>query len=387
MSFFTLLAFSSILGASSFCIGLLPLFFTFSTKSLAQLSTYGTGLLLGAAMGVIIPEGIESIYAKYLNSRDAASAHVEPPTATIAISLLCGFSSMFLIEQFLNSHRLSSPSTSSPRFTPLPTQSRAHTHPRAHDPPQTPNTPDTALGPDFDLDLELDQLEDGHGIGRNRNEGQREDRDGQHGAQSHDVTEQLGKSRVLTLGLIVHSLTDGLALGVSMLPIGSGDQIAGSHAHINGNITRASADYDHVHDAPLFPTGLSLMVFLAIVVHKAPTALALTSTLLPNLSPSRVRAHLAAFSAATPISAVFTWVALTFFGGEDLGERTGVALLFSGGTFLYVATLLTPLASSHSHGVGIVDQGTILRPAVFIAFVIAGMFTPLLISLFFGHGH
>lgn len=70
----TVLTMSALLGAASFGIGILPLSFSFSSTSsriqsinliqivhsleptLAKLTTFGTGLLLGAALGVIIPE-------------------------------------------------------------------------------------------------------------------------------------------------------------------------------------------------------------------------------------------------------------------------------------------------------------------------------------------
>lgn len=47
---------SMVLGVTSFGIGTLPLFFSFSKNKIVYLSTVGTGLLLGAALGIIIPE-------------------------------------------------------------------------------------------------------------------------------------------------------------------------------------------------------------------------------------------------------------------------------------------------------------------------------------------
>ena len=76
----TILLMSASLGVASFGIGQLPLFFTFSSEQspihlppdddsltseklewtpglhISYLSTLGTGLLLGAALGIIIPE-------------------------------------------------------------------------------------------------------------------------------------------------------------------------------------------------------------------------------------------------------------------------------------------------------------------------------------------
>lgn len=125
---------------------------------------------------------------------------------------------------------------------------------------------------------------------------------------------------LLTLGLVVHSLADGLALGSSFVSVG--DQA----------------------------TSLSFIVFLAILIHKgpyissymaidlhlyslltAPTALALTTSLLPLLPSRLIKYHLAAFSLASPISCILTYTAISFVGGggEGLGVWTGRALLFS----------------------------------------------------------
>lgn len=69
-----LLVMSAILGGSTFAVGMLPLSYAFSSmppsyslavrikltsysgSHLERLATLGTGLLLGAALGVIIPE-------------------------------------------------------------------------------------------------------------------------------------------------------------------------------------------------------------------------------------------------------------------------------------------------------------------------------------------
>lgn len=71
---FNVLFMSACLGIGSFAVGMLPLSFVFSSacdidsqalnmlikvhleSHLTKLSTLGTGLLLGAALGVIIPE-------------------------------------------------------------------------------------------------------------------------------------------------------------------------------------------------------------------------------------------------------------------------------------------------------------------------------------------
>jgi zinc transporter 9 len=109
-----------------------------------------------------------------------------------------------------------------------------------------------------------------------------------------------------TLGLVIHSAADGIALGASS--------------------TQPS---------------LSAIIFFAIFIHKAPAAFGLTSVLLKQgLSKRQARSHLIAFSLAAPIGAIFTFLVIHMLGGA--GEAggvhtkwwTGIVLLFSGGTFL-----------------------------------------------------
>ena len=109
-----------------------------------------------------------------------------------------------------------------------------------------------------------------------------------------------------TIGLIIHAAADGIALGAS------------------------SSD-----------TGLGFIIFLAIMVHKAPASFGLTSVLLKQgLSSRSVRAHLLAFSLAAPMGALTTFLFVQIAGsglsGDEQGTRwrTGMLLLFSAGTFL-----------------------------------------------------
>lgn len=108
-----------------------------------------------------------------------------------------------------------------------------------------------------------------------------------------------------TMGLVIHAAADGIALGAS------------------------GTD-----------TGLSFIIFLAIMVHKAPASFGLTSILLKQgLSSRTARAHLLVFSLAAPVGALATFLFVHMVGspsGDQAASlwRTGMLLLFSGGTFL-----------------------------------------------------
>ncbi|KAG8873927.1 hypothetical protein FRB97_006350 [Tulasnella sp. 331] len=326
---------------------------------MAQMSALGTGLLLGAAMGVIIPEGVEAIYDSMPNAHAHGSesksathsdSYASNPSFIIACSLLVGFTVMFSMEQMVTP-ALSSRSSHANKYELAPT---------------------TAGSPTSEFEL-----------------------GGAHAASQ--TKEGSGKDpRMLTLGLVIHSFADGMALGAA-------------------NALDRSSQAVEAGENPIDSGGLSLVVFIAIAVHKgwgflgaeqvnpglltpfpcpfptaAPTALALTTTLLTQLPVRQIKQHLLAFCLASPLAAILTYLFLAFVGGsEHLQGYTGIALMFSGGTFLYVATVLSSLPA-HSHGESSpldhtpsAELGNKTRTLL----VIVGMFIPLSLSGFVGHGH
>jgi zinc transporter 9 len=185
-----------------------------------------------------------------------------------------------------------------------------------------------------------------------------------------------------TVGLVIHACADGIALGASSTSSGSSSS----------------------------GRNLSFIIFVALMIHKAPAAFGLTTTLLKQgLSKRAARAHLIVFSLAAPAGALVTWAAASLLGYGGLPESmsaefaTGVLLLFSGGTFLYVAMHTMQEGAGHSHagdgyaevpmngygesGSGGGAQGKdSSEHGVAETFVtVAGMLLPLLTQ--FGHAH
>jgi len=110
--------------------------------------------------------------------------------------------------------------------------------------------------------------------------------------------------KILSVGLVLHALTDGLALGASVT---------------TGMIT------------------ISLPILAAVMVHKVPVAFGLGTFLWHKSArqegdPMRI---LLIFSLATPLGLLLTFLFLRRLSHEWIG----LMLLFSGGTFLYVATI------------------------------------------------
>uniref|UniRef100_A0A8C2ZGV7 Zinc transporter ZIP9 n=1 Tax=Cyclopterus lumpus TaxID=8103 RepID=A0A8C2ZGV7_CYCLU len=99
---------------------------------------------------------------------------------------------------------------------------------------------------------------------------------------------------------------------------------------------------------------VQVIVFVAVILHKAPAAFGLVSFLMhAGLEKKYIQGHLLAFSAAAPILAVTTYFILHASGpsAQSQFSATGVGMLFSAGTFLYVATVhVLPEVSSSRTG-------------------------------------
>uniref|UniRef100_A0AAQ4QDB8 Zinc transporter ZIP9 n=1 Tax=Gasterosteus aculeatus aculeatus TaxID=481459 RepID=A0AAQ4QDB8_GASAC len=160
-----------------------------------------------------------------------------------------------------------------------------------------------------------------------------------------------------TLGLVVHAAADGVALGAA---------------------------------ASTSQTSVQLIVFVAIMLHKAPAAFGLVSFLMhAGLERNRIRKHLLVFALAAPVLAMLTFLGLSQSSKEALSDfnATGVAMLFSAGTFLYVATVhVLPEVGggSHSHAPAGGNGGKGLSK-VEVGALVLGCLIPLVLSV--GHHH
>ncbi|KAM7408960.1 hypothetical protein PAMA_002604 [Pampus argenteus] len=138
----------------------------------------------------------------------------------------------------------------------------------------------------------------------------------------HDPTSRLPNSAGITatLGLVIHAAADGFALGAAVA---------------TGQVT------------------VQVIVFFAVILHKAPAAFGLvTFLMLAGLEKKFIQGHLLAFSAAAPVVAITTYFILHASGSSSQSQlsATGVGMLFSAGTFLYVATVhvLPEISSSRT---------------------------------------
>jgi solute carrier family 39 (zinc transporter), member 9 len=128
-----------------------------------------------------------------------------------------------------------------------------------------------------------------------------------------------------------------------------------------------------------------MIIFIALLLHKAPSAFGLTTFLIKEgQSKKSIRAALLIFSLAAPMAALLTSFCISLFGVEDTHSMmfwTGVVLLFSAGTFLYVATIHI-LPEIYNNPSSPHDKRL---AAIQIILVVLGIFTPALFSV--GHHH
>ncbi|KAK1057667.1 hypothetical protein LTR74_013972 [Friedmanniomyces endolithicus] len=293
-------------------------------------------------------EGSKDDPASHDNEDDNSGSHHDPH-AWVGLSLIAGFALMYLIDT-LPRH---ANSPSQPRRFSISLNSFSFNRTSTDTNNAAPETPTQAtFGP------------------------------------SRHTESRPSASTTTTLGLLIHALADGIALGAS-----SG----------TANSTNR----------------LTFIIFLALMLHKAPAAFGLTSVLLKQgLSKRMARTHLTLFALAAPVGALGTWVLAHLFAGRVASSQdgaefaTGVLLLFSGGTFLYVAvhTMMESggAAGGHVHGEGQgngylgVSSGMEEEDGVYgqsamplksegpglvdTAVTVGGMLLPLLLTGF-GHGH
>eukprot|EP00276_Gloeochaete_wittrockiana_P003230 CAMPEP_0184643682 /NCGR_PEP_ID=MMETSP0308-20130426/506_1 /TAXON_ID=38269 /ORGANISM="Gloeochaete witrockiana, Strain SAG 46.84" /LENGTH=236 /DNA_ID=CAMNT_0027071759 /DNA_START=93 /DNA_END=800 /DNA_ORIENTATION=+ len=207
----------------SFIAGNIPLAFRLSEERLKILTAFGAGLLVGCALIIIIPEGVETVIESF-KSAPGGMSEFSPPLF-IGFPMVIGFGMMFLFEQLGFKH-----------------------------PPHTDAADRALLMP-----LNSPSSDDASDI-----------------SPVPDSSTPHTSAVSVTLGLVIHALSDGIALGAATTTADGG-----------------------------------MIVFFAIMLHKAPSAFGLTAYLLGEMLPNKaIRRHLLLFSVAAPVGAVLTYAAL-----------------------------------------------------------------------------
>ncbi|KAJ3390527.1 hypothetical protein HDU84_007378 [Entophlyctis sp. JEL0112] len=315
----SLFGFCTAMFLGAFVAGSIPLAFTFSESRLALVSTFGSGLLLGTAFSVILPEGVETLYA-------AAQAASPAPTyphrnhehkAADAVDVKAEAPEDYNSQQNENidekNGSLDKRHVDNIEELDVAAQKPAPHTTDNHFEPNKYIGPSLVLG--FMLMLLVDQIPGGgHGHSHNASDSRKNLPTGglpHHHGHVHSAVEEkeeltgnqgginpsgdsgpILQTSSATIGLIVHAAADGIALGAAL---SSGE----------GN--------------------LGFVVFLAIILHKAPSAFGLTTHLLKTMSPSRggistrarIRSQLFLFSIAAPVGTILTFGLIGQLGQES----------------------------------------------------------------------
>ncbi|RMY46528.1 hypothetical protein D0863_15827 [Hortaea werneckii] len=366
---FTLLFLCLVMGGASFAAGALPLSFSLSARQLRLLTALGTGVLVGTSLIVIIPEGIETLYSAggkgHAHSERAAVSSLQGRAVETA-DIVGAYHAVQPISPVVARADDDHQSDKNPGFVTGPDDGfeqaeenlgqDSPTHPpsaatsNTHDEPHEPHTREPhawvgiSLITGFILMYLIDTLPQhltqptqprrfsinltSFNLSRPTSDPTTSENDtptrntfpANTASSPQDPHPHPHRPSSTTLGLVIHAAADGIALGAS-------------------STTTTSSN-------------LSLIIFLALLIHKTPASFGLTTTLLKQgLSKRRARYHLLIFSLAAPVGALVTWFGAGFVGygtadGGEVGEEgdgggrefsVGVLLLFSAGTFLYVA--------------------------------------------------
>eukprot|EP00516_Mucochytrium_quahogii_P003432 CAMPEP_0203758224 /NCGR_PEP_ID=MMETSP0098-20131031/10987_1 /ASSEMBLY_ACC=CAM_ASM_000208 /TAXON_ID=96639 /ORGANISM=" , Strain NY0313808BC1" /LENGTH=315 /DNA_ID=CAMNT_0050650527 /DNA_START=126 /DNA_END=1074 /DNA_ORIENTATION=+ len=271
----------------AFGAGMLPLYITLNQRQLNLFNAFGTGLLLGTAMGVIIPEGVHSLYHSKVEGVHVEQGHEGQdkgwltPESIIGVALVFGFITMLLVDSISCCGGMHGHSHQSPPGTELTERQRTQSQ-------------------GADSDIAHDVLESAPLKGQKQS------------SSRHIPADAAKKRSTVTIGLLVHAFADGMALGAAKASSG--------------------------------PTmgRLEIVVFLAIMMHKMPAAFALSIYLRGSgLDAGGIRKNIGFFALAAPLGAILTFILLDshFVGiGAVSGSAVAFLLLYSGGTFLYVSS-------------------------------------------------
>ncbi|KAM0285293.1 hypothetical protein ACHAQH_001482 [Verticillium albo-atrum] len=348
---FLLLVLCAVMAVASFLAGSLPLAVSLTPSQLRLISSLGIGILVGTSMIVIIPEGVEAVVASSVGGH--AHAHRARGLAQALDrrgDLGVRLTSADVVSTFneakqaeLMDHLRALATGGTQHYQVLPRdEPTEHTHDHDHadagkgqehaGEEEHAEVPTFHIGLSMVLGFVLMFLIDR--IPRHATEGRTNDSHMRHvsldnlGGSSNGDAESDGflgtltqpskdpRSFATTIGLVIHACADGIAMGAG---------------------------------ATTSDPQLGLIIFIAIMLHKAPAAFGLSSLLLKQgLSKRAARTHLVVFSLAAPFGALSTWAIITVLGGGQLEGPsgkwwTGMLLLFSAGTFL-TATVVTTAA-------------------------------------------
>ncbi|KAJ1779898.1 hypothetical protein LPJ77_000907 [Coemansia sp. RSA 2523] len=339
--------------AGSWAAGCVPLYVKMDQGKFSILALFGAGLLIGAALAVILPEGIDTLSQSMLSGKHQSDTDepVESMSSTIGWSLVAGFCTMFLIDNIFPSHH-----SHDDEGNGMAVQHDNDSAACLEEIPMSDRTDQGAgggHGAGSELTLNTPPSPYAHQARRSADDSMSSlpiasPINDQHQTQYSGnwqtpqpqwrrVLGQLGQAlspRYLPstlIGILVHSCADGLALG----------------AAVAASAAQSSSTHDHT-------SSLEIIVFLALLMHKAPAAFGLITTLKQKGYASyKLGVWLTVFAISAPLAALLTFAVFSIGGpvhheGDPAVQPwAGIVMLYSAGTFLYVAMAHTLAEAVH----------------------------------------
>ncbi|KAJ2661229.1 hypothetical protein IWW48_002525 [Coemansia sp. RSA 1200] len=376
--------------AGSWAAGCVPLYVKMSSSSFNLLALFGAGLLIGAALAVILPEGVETmtkaVLAKHPNTTEGLADAV---SSAVGWSLVAGFCVMFLIDNLFPSHTHGAATaggvgaagdgaaTSNDSGTCL------EEIPMTHQPPSTRGgrgESDYTLGGGPDASRAASDSMTTLNIDHHRSSHPPAAETAAQKPQWRCVLQKLGRAASpwnlpsTLLGILVHSCADGLALGAAVAAAAVSEDPSSPHS--GGS------------------SSLEIIVFFALLLHKAPAAFGLITTLKQQgFAHYKLGVWLTMFAASAPLAALATFaIFLLVTPSSSLGAVkeggvqpwTGIVMLFSAGTFMYVAmahTLAEAVAQAKALRAKVAGGSRMAKLAFLdIAVLLLGIILPPLVS-------
>jgi len=177
---------------------------------------------------------------------------------------------------------------------------------------------------------------------------------------SSEITEEKCQSVFVTLiGMIIHSITDGISFGC---------------------VSFAS------HNKP--GKNFELIIFLAMILHKIPASVGLSSFMISQKTKTETLIrYLLAFTSSSPLSALLTYYILyeiknRLNESDDMMTIVGIFLFISAGTFIYVALMhILPEVLENINKKKNTIKGNFINKQTQIGLMILGCCTPFLVHL------
>ena len=316
----------------AFLSGIVPIFsgITGDKDRMKQLTGIAAGVIIASAMLVVIPEGVELAMTDDHAAEDALAGSVALVILEVDHGDITADEGIEEIEGLIGGHddhddheghdhdahahdSESSLSDSigaviaevedgdinaSTGIEEIETLISGHSHAEdSHDDHSTGLLLGAAITAGFLLMFVLEGLGIGHGVHE-----EHRDHEQEHG---HAHVHHAAAGGLMVFGLTLHAATDGLAIGA------------------------ASATGD---------LGLTITILLAVLIHKGPVAFSLGIFSMHERDDRNASIRdVAIFAASTPVLIIISAIALEGMSTQLIG----LAILFSAGTFLYVATVDT----------------------------------------------